>query len=235
MHKLDRSQVTAPECLGAWDYRTQTWDDFCNPCKQQVRVALQRMQGRHIVANDTDDDVDVLFGVRCAYCEGPIFHGGHIEHFRRKNPHLGYPELTFAWNNLFFSCDSKEHCGHFKDRRRGEPYDANSLVKPDEDDPDKFLFYHSSGEVRARNREDMSDEDRKRAEETIRVFNLDCPTLRGARRQALNIYRGRHRDVLDELMTWDVELREEYIREELEKTCWDPYATVIRHFFVMDR
>jgi uncharacterized protein (TIGR02646 family) len=230
MHKLDRAKVPAPECLGQWDYEKHTWDDFGHPCKQHVRIALKRLQGQSISTTDADDD-DVMIGVRCAYCEGPIFNGGHIEHFRRKNPKLGYPKLTFDWDNLFFSCDSQEHCGHFKDRPAAEPYDADLLVKPDNDDPDNFFYFHQSGAVRVRNRDGISENDQKRAGETIRVFNLDCGTLRGTRRHALNGYRNRTRDILDELMTWEPELREEYIRDELEATRWDPYATVIRHFF----
>lgn len=233
MHKLDRSKIPAPVCLTGFDYHTQTWNDFRGPCRKQVRLALQRIQGQQIATNNADDEAEQIAGLRCAYCEGPIFKGGHLEHFCRKNRRHpdGYPELTFAWDNLFLSCDSREHCGHFKDRPAAEPYDAHDLVKPDQDDPDAFFFFCSSGAVYVRDRAGMSDAHRYRASETIRVFNLDCPTLRGARCKALKRYSRGPSTPLDELMDWDPELRELYIREELENTSWDPYATTIRHFF----
>ncbi len=50
----------------------------------------------------------------CVYCEKEIGQNdGHVEHVKPK----GKPEfsaLTFAFDNLAHSCDSSEHCGHFK-------------------------------------------------------------------------------------------------------------------------
>ena len=195
MHKLDRSSLPAPACLNDWDYTQKTWDDFSTQgreCKRQVRLALQRIQGQQIASADADDEAEYIIGLRCAYCEGPIRYGGHLEHFRRKNRNRpdGYPELTFAWDNLFLACGSHEHCGHYKDRSGADAYDPDELIKPDVHDPDAFLYFHSTGEVMVRNtRPSMTDEDRRRAQTTIIVFNLDCRTLRGERKKALTLYR----------------------------------------------
>lgn len=233
MHKLIRKAVPAPECLGNYDYRTQTWDHLHPACKRQVRLALQRMQAQHCRADDADDAEYVIWGLRCAYCQSQIFYGGHIEHFRRKNRRRpdAYPELTFVWDNLFLACGATEHCGHYKDRPSAAPYDPDDLIKPDEYDPDAFLFFHSRGQVLVRDRADLVDADRHRASETIRVFNLNCAYLRGARLKALNAYIKRNPGLIDDLMTFDEGLRHEYIRSEIEATKWDPFSTTIKHFF----
>lgn len=226
MHKLDRSKVTAPECLADYDYRTQTWDDLRAECKQALRAALVQMQG---IPGATTADASE-YGVRCAYCEAQIHHAGHIEHFRRKNRHHlnGYPELTFAWDNLFLACGERDHCGHYKDRTNAPAYDPRELIKPDEHDPEHFLYFHSTGEVRPRHR--LSEADARRAAETIRVFGLDDACLAGRREKALSLYRKKITADLDEVATWRPEDREAYLSDEIEATRWDPYATTIKHF-----
>lgn len=231
MHNLDRSSVPVPVCLAGYNFQTQTWDDLDRGCKRQVRLLLQRIQGLQIA----DDEAEYIIGLRCAYCEGPIRHGGHLEHFRRKNRHHpnGFPELTFAWDNLFLACDSNSHCGHYKDRPSADAYDPDHLIKPDIHVPDDYLYFHSTGQVLVRNtRRHMTDEDRFRASETIRVFNLDCSTLRGERTKALKRYRDTNLGILEFLMDeCDAEEREGYIHDEIEATRWDPFATTIKHFF----
>lgn len=228
MHKLDRASVAAPACLADYDYLSQAWEDFGGVCKRQLRFALFQLQGIPGVA--TEDAKE--YGLRCAYCEGPIYHEGHIEHFRRKNSNHpnGYPELTFEWSNLFLACGASDHCGHYKDRRSAPSYDPDQLIKPDEHDPDDFLYYHSSGEVRAR--QALSEADRLRAMETIRVFGLDRRALEGARAKAVSGYRRIKEEDFEELVSWDEELRIEYFQNEIEATRWHSYAAAIRHFLL---
>lgn len=224
MHKLDRTTAVAPACLTGYQYPTHTWEDFGGPCKRELRAALVQMQG---IPGVTTPDADE-HGLRCAYCEGPIRIDGHIEHFRRKNPHLGFPHLTFDWHNLFLACGSKEHCGHYKDRKDAPAYDPNQLIKPDQDDPEQFLYFHSSGEVRPR--EKISESDAKRASETIRVFGLDNRTLAGERHKAVKKYRIMKDVELQEIESWSLAEREAYLQDEIAATQWQPYATTIKHF-----
>ena len=238
MHHLDRAAIAAPVCLSAWDYTQKTWEDFHREgveCKRQVRLMLQRIQGQQIATDDADDKAIFILGLRCAYCEGPIRYGGHLEHFRRKNRKRvdGYPELTFAWDNLFLACDSQEHCGHYKDRPGADSYDPDDLIKPDIHDPDDFLYFHSTGQVMVRNNGiGMKDEDRRRGSETIRVFNLDCRILQGERTKALKLYRDKNPGILEVLMDeCSPNERIAFIESEIEATRWVPYATTIKHFF----
>ena len=230
MHKLDRSSVVEPTCLAQYSYPDQTWDDFRGPCKRSVRLALQQIQGQQIESDDADDEAEYILGLRCAYCESQIFFGGHIEHFRRKNQ-SHFPELTFSWKNLFLACGSKDHCGHYKDKG-GSPYNPDELIKPDEQDPDDYLYFHSSGDVRVRNQLQLSEADLRLAKETIRVFNLNFGELQGKRRKAAKAYMDKNTNIIDELMAWDQQEREEYISHEIEKTRWEPFATTIKHFLL---
>lgn len=237
MHQVDRFSVPAPACLQDWDYTKKTWEDFHREglaCKRQVRLTLQRIQGQQIATHDADDSADFILGLRCAYCEGAIRHGGHLEHFRRKSPSHpnGYPELTFAWENLFLACASQEHCGHYKDRAGAENYDADDLIKPDIHNPDDFLYFHSTGQVMVRStRREMTDAERWRAVETIRVFNLDCGTLRGSRFRVVKTYADKNNGILEFLMECELADREAFISAEIDATRWEPYATTIKHFF----
>lgn len=211
MHRLDRSCITAPECLDDYEYRTHTWDNVVSEHKAQIRVRLIEMQGE-----------------RCAYCEGPPYSNGHIEHFRRKTP-SHFPELTFDWDNLFFACGSQKHCGHYKDRPGTGVYNSNQLIKPDVHDPEPLLYIHSTGEVRVRPHLEAADI--VRARETIRVFNLNEPSLKENRRRAVRIYLSRNPDLLSDLMTFSPEEQKAFIDDEVQATSSDPYCTTIKHLF----
>lgn len=217
MHKLERSSVTPPECLAEYDYQQQKWDDLHSECKRQLRAVLNEMQ-----SEDTQEHA-----VRCAYCESAIHCDGHIEHFRRKNP-KHFPELTFEWTNLFISCDSPRHCGIYKDRPSSSAYDPECLIKPDKEDPEQYLYFHSSGHVRVR--EGLSDEDKHKASETIRVFGLNNASLPSQRAKAVSAYKQTVLECLDEIATWGNVERAEYLESEIEETQWEPYATTIKHF-----
>lgn len=199
MHFLDRRATSAPDCLAAYDHRTQTWDDV-GPCKAAIRDRLAAMQ------------ID-----RCAYCEAPLYGGGHIEHFRRKN-RAHFPDLTFCWDNLFLSCDGPGHCGHFKDRKNAPRYDVAKVIKPDSEDPEDHLYFHSNGEVRSR-----LGGDQERADETIRVFGLNDGALQDLRRKAVERYlRGCPANF--ECLTPDD------LEKELAATENSPFRTTVHHF-----
>lgn len=226
MHFLDRTVVDAPLCLGNYDHTTQTWDDLGGPCKAQLRAALVTLQGIPSVTTDYAGE----YGVRCAYCESAIRHEGHIEHFRRKNPSY-FPEMTFAWANLFLACGSQNHCGHFKDRKSAQPYNPDQLIKPDEHDPERYLYFHSTGEVRAKAGLTVPA-DQQRACETIRVFGLNAPALAGERARVVSTYKQKMLGNLDEIETWSQQDRESYLKNEIQETRWEPYATTIKHFLM---
>lgn len=223
MHRLDRSKLRPPACLNGYDYRTRTWDDLDQKCKRELRAALLQMQGNPNIATPEADRC----GLRCAYCESAIREGGHIEHFRRKSE-KHYPQFTFFWGNLFLSCDDRGHCGHYKDRGSAPSYDPDQLIKPDQNDPEHFLYFHSKGEVRPRPA--LGVNDTRRAEETIRVFGLNDSRLQGRRAKAVEKLRKTILDDLDELGSWAKEDRHAYLTQEIEANRYQPYVTTIKHF-----
>lgn len=220
MHKLDRASVTCPECLSHYDHTKQEWKDLKSDCKSSLRSELVKMQS---TPKGT---------TRCAYCEGNIFHEGHIEHFRRKNAGH-FPELTFEWTNLFLACGAQQHCGHYKDSPSAPAYNPNHLIKPDEQDPEYYLYFHSNGEVRERI--GLNNNDTHKAVETIRVFGLNEASLRGKRKSAVREYKKWILKDLDEIASWNEADREEYLQGEIERTRWEAYSTTIKHFLQIHR
>lgn len=210
MRKLDRATATVPACLASYTHGQDKWDDVTGAHKQEIRVSLEQMQGR-----------------RCAYCEGPLDSlGQHIEHFRRKRHHV---HLTFAWSNLYWSCDQADSCGHYKDRPNNGPgaYNPNDLLDPCVDDPPLFLLFRSDGTVDAR--PSLSNADAHRARETLRVFNLhmEFGRLRNMRKQVASAYLS----TVDELATWSAADRRDYAQQEIQATASEPFSTVVRHMF----
>ncbi|GAB3124137.1 retron Ec78 anti-phage system effector HNH endonuclease PtuB [Novispirillum itersonii] len=163
----------APACLA--DYRPghHRWDHVSSADKKRIWRELDRMQQG-----------------RCAYCERDLESGKrHIEHFRARSM---APELTFAWENLFGSCQSQGSCGHYKDAE-GKPYEPEDLIKPDAEDPEHFLVFDFHGGVSPRH--GLPDAEHRRARETIRVLNLDGG-VRAARRSLLQQYAALMDDIL---------------------------------------
>jgi hypothetical protein len=109
-------------------------------------------------------------------------------------------------------------------------YDPDKLIKPDEHDPEQFLCFHSTGEVRARDR--ISEQAREIAQVTIDVFGLNEGSLQGKRRKAIKAIKQRYLQDLEEIETWSDQDRQSYLQVELEATRWDPYATTVRHFLM---
>ena len=209
MRKLDSAIATVPVCLASYTHGRDTWDDVTGDHKREIRASLEQMQGR-----------------RCAYCEGPLDSlGQHIEHFRRKNP-KHFPHLTFAWANLYWSCDQTDSCGHYKDRGAGA-YSPNDLIDPCADDPSLFLRFRSDGTVDVR--PGLSQRDEFRARETLRVFNLhdEFGRLRNMRKATSSTYL----QLVSELAAFDAAERSAYAQIEIQATASEPFSTVVRHMF----
>jgi uncharacterized protein (TIGR02646 family) len=205
MQRLERAGIPTPACLANFQHPAQNWDDVAGQDKIEIRACLEQMQGR-----------------RCAYCEGPIDAlGQHIEHFRRR---AHYPQLTFAWENLYWSCYQDDSCGRYKDLR-ADPFDYADLIDPCLDNPDQFFLFRSDGTITVR--PGLSAADRRKADETLRVFNLNprWGRLRYMRKAAIAPYVRLAGDGLE--FSAD-ELRELFV-DELREASSQPFFTAIRH------
>lgn len=212
MLRLERSLVAEPACLRNY-YATDTWEEVAPADKAQIRAALETLQGR-----------------RCAYCEGSLDElGAHIEHFRRKgrptapSPARSFPQLTFEWSNLYWSCDQKESCGQYKDHGAGA-YEVAELLEPGVDDADAYLRFRSDGTIHVRGKDPTAC---RRAEETLRVFNLQPRRgrLRAMRKRAAAQYLA----LADDLALFTPTERAQLLQDELARASGEPFFTTIRH------
>ena len=120
----------------------------------------------------------------CAYCECQLKHPSipktsHIEHLERQSDN---PNRIFDWSNMFLSCDNNDSCGIFKDESKPRiVFNAQDIVDPSYEDPQDFFQYDVLGRISPR--DDISSVSQHRAQETIRVFNLNSPRLCNIRKR----------------------------------------------------
>ena len=166
--------------------------------------------------------------VFCAYCEDATkTQGGHIEHLAARSRHIDY---EFTWSNLFIACDAEHRCEKYKDSAKVGHYDWRDLVKPDVDDPDEFFYFSATGEVLVR--EGLDQSQLHRAEETIRVLNLNHRDFVGARyavaEQARQMISDQDWEFIASLSP---EEREEWLSSDLEYFLPLPFYTTVRHLY----
>lgn len=201
MRKLERDPH-GPRCLRRYRHGRDQWNQVTDEEKTAIWEKLDAMQGR-----------------RCAYCEDAIKDGErHIEHFRQR---FSYRQGTFEWANLFGSCNRENSCGKHKDRCGA--YDPADLIKPDVDDPEHFFLFVSGGTIAIRE-EGLTDDERRRAEETLRILNLNGP-LRYQRWKVVAKYV----QISDEINELSKEEQELFREIELAETAHLPFATAIKH------
>ncbi len=105
---------------------------------------------------------------KCAYCEGHL--GAQswvgVEHY---HPKAVYPDQAFEWANLLPVCD-------ICNGKKGNQDHRGALLKPDVEDPERFFSIHpDTGELEPA--PGLSDGDKERAEETIRLCDLERSAL----------------------------------------------------------
>jgi uncharacterized protein (TIGR02646 family) len=213
MHKLERPQ--APDCLAKYKHGRNNWGDVSPEDKMQIRQRLDEMQQK-----------------RCAYCECPINidiekKDAHIEHFRQRSR---CPQETFEWSNLFGSCNSQESCGNHKDRL--PPYNPADLIKMDEDDPDDFFLFVADGTIDLR--KNLTEPQKHRAKETLRIFNLSPQhgALRHRRKAAVQGYLQTAEVLTEMVLNFGEEECLPLFEKELNATKDLPFATAIRHILM---
>ena len=205
MRKLERGP--APACLSRYRHGAHNWSDLSADDRKELWQSLDDMQGQ-----------------RCAYCEGALrADKRHIEHFRQKGRD---PKVTFLWSNLFGSCNRFENCGKYKDEL--PPYNPADLIKPDDEDPEHFFVFVSDGSVAVR--AGLTAAETRRANETIRIFNLNG-VLRAKRRSAIASYVDQGLEVMQMVASGELTRDEckKLYENELAAIESRPFSTAIRH------
>lgn len=113
---------------------------------------------------------------KCAFCESRLDKSDRtqIEHYHCK---ALYKHLAFDWDNLLPACalcnSSKGDCDH-----------KGAQIKPDTEDPELFFSIHpDTGKIEPQL--GLSPADLARAEETIRIFDLNRDELKTSRIERL--------------------------------------------------
>jgi len=213
MHKLERPK--APDCLEDFQHGRNNWSYVSHNDKEVIWQQLDVMQQK-----------------RCAYCENTLQdkkgnRKAHIEHLRQRNR---YPQGTFQWDNLFGSCNRNNSCGNYKDRL--PLYNHADIIKMDIEDPEHFFLFVSDGTIVIRS--ELSEQDKDRAQETLRVFNLDSMngSLRHMRKIAIQGYLQTAEELLQLATEFDREEWYPLLQEEINKTKHLPFSTAIKHILI---
>ena len=157
MRKLTRTTlpVDVENALRDAISRGLSWDDFD---KCQVRGCLREMQSG-----------------MCAYCERKLDSSDartRIDHFVPQSSPQGRSRI-FDWTNHYLSCDCLETCDSHKANN------MKAIVNPCTDEPSQFFTYAGNGAVYVAS--GLSVEDAQKAQDTIDVLNLLCPSLESSR------------------------------------------------------
>jgi uncharacterized protein (TIGR02646 family) len=180
MHRLVRPKPPPRALEEAKSRGLREWEELGPAARREIRTSLGEMQGW-----------------LCAYCEAKVEDEGsratggekrgsgcHVEHWEKRADNK---ERQFDWKNLFLSCNSERHCGKDKDKLKDESRpNYELLIDPCEEDPEDYLRFDSSGRVSVW--EKIPEELRRKAEETIRVFNLNEPGLVNRRKGVISGY-----------------------------------------------
>ncbi|PVZ42332.1 retron Ec78 anti-phage system effector HNH endonuclease PtuB [Pseudomonas sp. CC120222-01a] len=204
MRRLNRDEAP-PAGLDRYRHGRDQWSSTTPELRLLIWEKLEDMQG-----------------ARCAYCEADINHSKrHIEHFRQRDR---YPQGTFDWHNLFGSCNRPNTCGKQKDSCGLYPHE--DLIKPDIEDPEDFLVFTPNGSVQPR--ASLSNRDRCRAEETIRILGLDG-ALTQIRLEQVRGYLETAWAIQEMAQQYPTEQWLPFLEDELARTANLPFATAIKH------
>lgn len=129
-------------------------------------------------AEDCDDNIlrdclrQALFDEQrsqCYYCEKKIEKSSkkvHIDHIKQRSY---YHKLECEYSNLALSCNSKNHCGVYKDRQG--IWKDNIFIDIFLEKPSEIFEYMNNGEIKAKI--SLPLKQKKRVENTIKYLNLN--------------------------------------------------------------
>jgi uncharacterized protein (TIGR02646 family) len=155
---------------------------------------------------------------KCAYCESTlgVTTDLEIEHYVAKSREL---DLAFEWTNLLPAC---RMCNSAK----GDTDHRNTVLKPDDEDPEPY-FWVEAATGRLEPHPALDESQKQRAEETIRIHNLQRGALCSNRFRRIQQVR-RWLERASQVRRLSIRLREEW--EELAHPAAE-YKLVLRWFF----
>jgi uncharacterized protein (TIGR02646 family) len=204
MMYMNRADHEQPQI---WKENWERWTKaYLNNLEENPRHQLN-MQNSEPKKKAYEKLVDILLTItkqHCAFCDNSPLGNRNIkptiEHFRPKS-RAKYPELAYKWDNLFPSCS---YC-----QEKNDDFDEK-LLKPDIEGYDfnnYFVFDDKEWEIKPTTRQDISDTDKKRAEITIEMYNLNgkeddkgnlLKDVRIERQRIMNLYLTTKDPIIDD-------------------------------------
>lgn len=196
MRKLNRP--VALTCLHKLKKTSPTKWDLEDSDKSEIWQALNIMQN--------------FF---CAYCERKLIgENCHIEHLTPQHILKGLRGRSiYEWDNLFGSCDHPDHCGRYKDDQVTD-YDATNLIRPDTEDPARYLAFLPNGHINIK--DNLDDNSIIKGRETIRVLNLESTRLVNLRQKKISEFQMRLYELQELIECSNGEEDGEFIREQTQ-------------------
>lgn len=202
MYKITRSAASEPQILIE---KSKEWTEKFLEKRQQNPT--HKLSWRKGATNYHDEIVKALGNLthnHCSYCDKyPLDERGkidlQIDHFKP----ISKPEFTrlaYDWTNLFLACGgcNKPKLAQYNDL----------ILRPDADDynPSHFFFFDTStGEILVN--ETKGKEYSARAEETIKVFNLNDKSIIKMRLRAIRNFRREMSNPIEEFDINDYDYR----------------------------
>lgn len=106
----------------------------------------------------------------------------HIDHFKKRSL---FGNLVFCWENFVVDSQDDGYGARYKDSHIHSIEDNQRLIDPVKEDASRYFQYEITGKMVPAN--GLSDDDAKRAQFTIDMFNLNEGSLKERRRIILNI------------------------------------------------
>ena len=161
-------------------------------------------------------------GERCMFCSGS--ESSSVEHFRPKSV---FPSEAMNWENFLWVCSI---CNTSKgDRFPPNTEVGESLIDPTRDDVWAFFFIDEFGNLSARWRRDIDDQD-PRAVNTIRLLLLDRYALQQSRQMRVEDLKKRAVDSLNLYRYGQVD--KEGLRNRVEEWLTQPFQPDVADFFL---
>lgn len=157
------------------------------------RFAWPTVDGR-TVREHLLNDLRAMTQGHCSYCDGFPLDSTAIETIDHFQPKARWPELAFAWGNLYLACP---RC-----QQRLDAYD-HRLLRPDDEGHSferYFLYDERTGEIRPNPSADTDDQ--ARATITCELFRLNADGRTEDRRRTLKKFRGLGPELRRELL-WE--------------------------------
>lgn len=138
----------------------------------------------------------------CGYCEKMLTNeertafvrAKHLDHFYPRNKGVeAKPQLQYDWDNLILSCMMNDSCGRYKDSDKHNIL-PSQIINPRHENPRDYITFvideggkgvEAGKRASAVVRENLGEDMRRRAQNTIDALNLNSKQLRICRGNAL--------------------------------------------------